>query len=285
VNILKVLALIVLFQSNNLLLADAKANNHQSSYQFISDSLHPTTVEKPPLPSVIEITKVPVVEVKAIKIDEGDEDYLSKEWWAVYISAALTLLTMALAVYTGLLWRSTNQVVLDTREATQMQLRAYVSIMHANFSPHRRHKDAEVPDNEFPAYFDIGIKNWGQTPAHELSVNINFHSVAINESLPEDFDYPDKVRDLGPGQLRRKRGVIVIAPGNAVTNTLALNESELQSIQSSLDHQINLYIYGWVRYKDIFGISRESQFCYLVGHFAHGNFSPLTHYHEHNVET
>jgi len=269
---------------NSVLSEPATNNTPPNSYGFIIDSVYSNINGAPKLQNPIEISKVPTIKIEPANPIIEETNYLSKEWLAVYLSAALTLITLSLAFYTFKLWHSTNQVVLDSREATQNQLRAYVNIMGANLSPYKDPFVGEVPGAP-PAYFDLAIKNWGQTPAHKFCVQVNFHSEPYGQPLPESFEYPDKERELGPGQQKKKRGVSVMAPDQSATFTPALNQEELTELEMSKNNQINLYIYGWVRYTDIFAIERESQFCYLVGHYAHGNFSPFTNYHEHNTAT
>lgn len=246
----------------------------KNTENFNFESLRYQATETYQLPHSIEITKIPIVNFKSV---QEENNYWSKEWIAIYVSLALTAITLSLAIYTYKLWQSTN-------EATIIQLRAYIGLVDVKFSPHR-HAVVENNASELPAYFDIGIQNQGQTPASNLTVHVNFHVAGFNEELPDDFEYPDYDRTPGLGQPKRKKSAAAVGAGYSVTNTLALNERELELINLSYQSQINLYVYGWIRYKDVFKIDRETQFCYLVGHHAHGNFSPLTYYHEHNVQT
>jgi hypothetical protein len=234
--------------------------------------------------NMVEISKLPVIKLETVSPVTEENDFYSKEWITVYLSAGLTFITLVLAFYTFRLWQSTNQVVQESRKASQNQLRAYVNIMGVGTSPHKDKQLAEI-HGSFPAYFDLAIKNWGQTPAHKLIIKTNFHTVPYGESLPVDFNFPDKIRERAFGQQNQKIGMTVLAPGNNITYTMAFNADELNDIQRSMNNEINLFVYGAVKYEDIFNIERVSLFCYLIGHFAHGDFSPFTIYHDHNNAT
>ena len=55
------------------------------------------------------------------KEHEQTRDYTSSEWWLVYVTAILTVVTLVLAIFTGNLWAS-------TKKTSEYELRAYVGV-------------------------------------------------------------------------------------------------------------------------------------------------------------
>lgn len=75
------------------------------------------------LPAIIEIFKTPVIQVETTDKTEKHRDYSDAEWWMVYLSGALALITISLAIYTARLWRETKTMVdsADTFSKDQLE--------------------------------------------------------------------------------------------------------------------------------------------------------------------
>ena len=138
------------------------------------------------LPFVIDIKSVPEPTEKE-KADNAAERHEKAESdsWLVKLTGAIAVATVALVVATGFLWWSTRQLVKDTQNSAERQLRAYVFI-----------EAMELQD------FSVGtrpklvfrLKNYGQTPAH--NVRVQFCSVI--SATWEDFAFKTELPGLIP---------------------------------------------------------------------------------------
>ena len=79
-------------------------------------------------PVEAELINAPGTRVEAASKKEGSQNFVSHEWWLVYLTAALAITTLALAAFTALLWKSTGNLVKGAEDTAKRQLRAYVWI-------------------------------------------------------------------------------------------------------------------------------------------------------------
>ena len=151
---------------------------------------------------------------------EHEHDYFSPEWFLVYITFLLALITGVLAFYTFRLWRATKKMV-DSADATAKR---QSSEMQASIAEAGRAATAmellvkssaesvatlkDVTARQMRAYLVVDInsglyqerdknikfevkpslKNAGQTPAHKLTYWATAKIMPF--PLPEGFDFP-----------------------------------------------------------------------------------------------
>ena len=82
------------------------------------------------------------------------------EWLIAICTGILAFVTARLVYYTKKLWASTGDLVAGAKDTAERQLRAYVAIETVSIN--------EVFAGGTP-YAEVRIKNFGQTPAYELS--------------------------------------------------------------------------------------------------------------------
>lgn len=161
--------------------------------------------------------------------------------------------TLALAVFTYRLWRSTQTLAVDAEKASrdtiaqmqkaeQRQLRAYVFL------------DRIVclkPNVTYPqmSQYRIIVKNSGQTPAHEVRT-LAAHSygpIGLKGRIPIPEPSEDATRDIIP------------AGGQLVTEIpdFALAPNETAAI---LAGKATIYLHGTILYRDVFGNEHYSNF-------------------------
>ena len=200
-------------------------------------------------PAVIELLKAPVIRVEATDKTEKHNDYASHEWWLVYLTAVLALTTVALAVYTALLWRATRKLVGDAKASSEKQLRAYVSVTPSfmwNF------------DRTTLVAIKCQLNNHGQTPAHDFFIESAGVSV-WPDPLPDGWEFPEPHKGVRPKN--------VIFPGS---NRLITPYSDRPFTQQEIDDSIfvgrgkRIYVFGTIKYKDAFGFDRWTTFCQSV---------------------
>lgn len=81
------------------------------------------TSEKQPTPAPvqIEILKAPVIQAETTDKTEKRNDYSSSEWWLVYLTFGLVLVTAALAIFTGYLYNATVNLGRDAKKSSDTQ--------------------------------------------------------------------------------------------------------------------------------------------------------------------
>lgn len=158
----------------------------------------------------------------------------------------LARLTAVLAVATGLLWLETRRAIIDTRKASERELRAYVmvTLTGARVDPTKK------------GLAGIGIHNRGKTPAHDVIVYWVM-SVAPHKAGKPQVDWynskascPDEsALLLGPDEYR-----------GVESECDPFTEEEVRSILSGEE---TLYVVGRVEYIDAFEEKRTTRFCHL----------------------
>lgn len=183
-------------------------------------------VSPPPAAPATDQRSVPFV----IHVDKWPEH--ETDWTA----AAVALFTLALAVVTYFLWRSTKALADEARNTSTRQLRAYV----------------------FPVQFEkligastnvrVTAKNFGQTPAYKIAMT-------AHAELAGSEDHLTPVTDAGPS-------FGILAP-SSVTTVLALERMAIPNTptQAEIDSAtFALYVHGLIAYTDTFGKKRWSRF-------------------------
>ena len=113
------------------------------------------------------------------------------------------------------------------------------------------------PRPTYPAFIAVTIENTGNTPARNLTVDVN--ACAIPAELPPDFSYPSFAKTLGSPTL--------IGPRAGSQITLPIEDVILGDVYA---RRRNLFVYGTVLYVDIFGRARQTQFCFRYNGFSLG---------------
>jgi len=75
---------------------------------------------------VVELSPSSILKIEASSKKDERHGYFSSEWWLVYITGFLSLITGGLATYTWKLWGATDKLVNGSEKIAEKQLRAYV---------------------------------------------------------------------------------------------------------------------------------------------------------------
>lgn len=143
----------------------------------------------------------------------------------------LTIFTGLLVLFTGLLWASTNDLVVGAQRTAKSQLRAYMA-----------QACIEPETNKFQ--MAVKVKNEGETPAKDTIIKI---FVSVIEPVTVNgikFNYVSN-----PQLLQRKQGFTAQVPID-------------QGAASARAANAKLYVYGEISYADIFLDSWITQFCF-----------------------
>lgn len=184
----------------------------------------------------------------------------NNRWWligrVIYMddTAAqwlMTLLTLAAVVLIFLTLRDTRQILTDTRNIGEAQVRAYLG-------PHDPTLVQELlPNGNLRA--KISYKNTGQSPAlkvtHETQVAF-IHSVNDVEIRADE--------GILPPILGQPKGSIADISGQGVYFDEVKTLTPVpQNFSELIDAGLAVaYVRDWIKYEDVFGITHESHFCF-----------------------
>jgi len=217
-------------------------------------------------PAVIEIGKSSVIQVEAT---EKHRNYTDSEWWLVYLTGALAVITFFLALYTGLLYRATVKLGKDAkatgdRQEIEVKKSREISKKAADAATQtvETMRDADGP-YLFPEFLRFKIRdgrptfvytfrNYGNTPA----VLNHFQDLMTFDPLTE---HPIFDQDLTARPEREN----VIPPKGDYTEIYAGFPSGVSYEQfvSRVNSGEKLHLIGRARYEDIFGRKYTKYFC------------------------
>jgi hypothetical protein len=148
------------------------------------------------------------------------------------------------------------------REALQTVQRAYMVV---ESQPHFVEVEKDPKSREITKYrFQMIMENLGNTPTSNLKYHVNI--VAINQPLPDDFQYPNFAHDgtvCGPNSPQKECADVYAAAGPKVmvwSPYLDLTSDYVSAIKQRGYH---VYFYGRVDYKDRFEWTppRVTEYC------------------------
>jgi hypothetical protein len=146
----------------------------------------------------------------------------------------------------------------DERE--QRSLRAYVGTDYKMFQLKCPSCDASSPQPTSAGaktdYFTVGLRNSGQTPAYDLSLTGTWKEMPFGQLLPKGFDYPE-TRNNNPAD----SGTLAVNPGDTIPGGCTLTPDEIAMVKRAKDHKATIYLYGDIKYRDVFGKHRLSPYC------------------------
>jgi len=154
-------------------------------------------------------------------------------------TSGLFVVTAILAFYTYRLWTSTKAMVTSANEHAERQLRAYVNLMESGVKLEE--------DNKL--HFGVSIKNFGNTPAHDLTCWYGWELRAAGEQPTLEQPTPDMIvarGSLGPSAENGMNGT-----------TTAISYDDFNRLSAGA---LTFWVYGQLLYKDVFGKQRRTDF-------------------------
>lgn len=191
----------------------------------------------------VKILPAPDADATAAKEEKKEQEKSNVDNIIAYSTLGLGIVTAVLAVFTGALWLATRKLVIDAKDTSKRQLRAYVNILQGKvFYPLE-------PANRT---FRIDIKNFGQTPAHEVSI--------VYKCIIREFPLTKPLEDITDEE---HKFFSVMGPTCIYTrDILALGNAEWGESKLA-DGTAAIYCFGEVRYRDTFNDNRITEFRYM----------------------
>lgn len=188
----------------------------------------------------------------------------NRDWLNKFLADPIHLLTFLLFLATCALYWATRQLVIGADKNAQMQLRAYVSMMHSE-------KISLSEDGSLTV--SVIAKNHGNTPAFNLmcSLNIDLHKWPLEIKL-DSPTFPEHASKS------------TLSPGESIHSFVEpkdkLNQKQIEAINRENGA---IVVWGEVRYTDVFGKPRKTSLClYSTGNdFNQGEFA----YHSHGNDS
>lgn len=181
-----------------------------------------------------------------------------------------TGVTLALLVVSYFTLRETHQLANTARDTEERQLRAYIGTNGFSF----RCPDCDNQDNWWPVVETqkpaaeaaiiapgnsqdiaiIHIKNFGQTPANNVTYTVNFKQMPPYQNIPIMFAYNDKTLSLPRNMI-----VQIVPPkafiggGQDASFSYPLTNEAISYIINARYLGFGFFIYGHIDYDTIFG--------------------------------
>lgn len=225
--------------------------------------------------SPVFITVIPPVSVESQAAKEAEKyrDYMSAEWWLIYITGFLVAATIGLMIYTARLWRATNTLAIDAKKTAERQARemqaslriaqesadaAKKTAQHMEIADRAYMKISHVPPGLVPVtpladYLDnqsrtyeivMDVRNIGKTPAELTRLSFNHIILLSGECLP---DVPPYNADIEEGAIKTiMHGTDAIFP----SPSFVMSGVDKDAIGAGTK---TLYVLGYADYIDHFG--------------------------------
>lgn len=200
----------------------------------------------------------PTQEVKAQQAATQNEQTRMLRWtmrWTAVAAVAGSAAFVAAAVYADISYKQWQQA----RDQERRQLRAYMVLTDlALYCP-------DCGDTTFvPSVQPISrnaivhrIENNGQTPAHQVSIVLNWWPViGSNQPLPKHFKFPDQ---KATGQI----SVSDVGRDKTKDGSSGIADKYVVTFKEAMTGVSTLYIYGHVDYCDIFDTPHSTGFCFV----------------------
>jgi hypothetical protein len=185
--------------------------------------------------------------------------------WAAEESERLATATLDATSHSDSAARSqhldTLNLIHQEEETSKRQLRAYLGVDRFEL------KAAGLTDPDYKPvdrvigyvhrdFLEVTLRNFGQTPAYDVHVWVNWQPTPFGQTLPSGFSYPDTGigTRLGP-MLSRE----VLNRDQTHTEMIAI--FDLSPFILTQRKLTMLYLYGHIDYRDIYGNKWQATFC------------------------
>jgi hypothetical protein len=186
------------------------------------------------------------------KAEHGCKPWWGPEWFLVWVTIGLVTITGTLAIYTGLLWRSTRDLVADAKDTSQRQLRAYVHPDTITLYDGSTLNPPRMNKANFPGVVFVW-RNTGETPAKDIVV---WSKVAV-------FAVRNEGKVKAPSSLQKEYPNTL---GRGITGNRSLWYRRALAPQQAADigaGRLGVYFYGRIEYRDIFAKNRWTNFKFV----------------------
>jgi hypothetical protein len=202
--------------------------------------------------------------------DDNEErrEKSSSDWWLVKLTGALAFIA---CLQTVVFWIQAGRLksTIDAMKAVERrQLRAYVGIesmgmecpsaASPNFDPNRD----EGPGFIFSDFSVISVKNFGQTPAYEVTVFAHRACTPFGVRLPRGYIDARDTDLISNDEVRISLSRFTLNSGQSEISKTVIKGVNIPIFKRVLTKEFQLFIFGRIYYKDIYGRAWRTKFCY-----------------------
>jgi hypothetical protein len=178
----------------------------------------------------------------------------------------IAVFTAVLAIATIKLWRATNSLweagerqLKHLEQTAERQLRAYVFVSSAKVDIHK--------DSNAAIEAIVVLRNFGSTPASNV---INVSGFAVSPypvtSMPDMTFTDQSFAAAGQTRLALPPGVPSVSPVPiAADPRYSTGEAKSELVAGLSNGTLIVFVYGEIRYTDIFGKARWTQYRFMMG--------------------
>lgn len=178
-----------------------------------------------------------------------------------------------LAILTGLLAIATFWLVLvvlcqlrDARETAKRQLRAYLGVEKLAFEcPGIRDKNYS-PSNHTTVglihkdFLVVRVRNFGETPARNVTVFAYFASTDYPQRLPDNFFLENDTDYISMAEIRSTLARFTLNKDQTDPSKSVL--TDISPLKLAASKKKLIYVYGRIYYRDIYDRPWRTKFCY-----------------------
>jgi hypothetical protein len=219
--------------------------------------------------SAIMVDQLDVVEIITMRLGEYASAALSSIGHIAYEhpSELVTAVFMAvLAVATIKLWRSTNSLwkaaerqLSHLERTTEVQLRAYIFVSSAKVDIHK--------DSNAAIEYIVVLRNFGSTPASNV-INVSGFAVCSYPvtSMPDMTITDQSFAAAGRPRLPLPSGVSSVSSVPLIMDPrYSTGEFKSELVARLSNGTLIAFVYGEIRYTDVFGKARWTQYRFMIG--------------------
>ena len=183
----------------------------------------------------------------------------------VSIYTALTLIIVGASIYSAQQAKISADAArlsaATAQDTEKQQLRAYVGVnsepiilrCDACDNPSKPIIEREYRDDNSVV---MEIQNFGLTPAYDTSVRLKWEINTSGIGPADDFAYPDD--QLGTNGV----GKFAMYPGQKRPSVVILDAQTIAFIQRARKHEMSMFYYGRIDYRDVFDEQTIVDFCF-----------------------
>ena len=165
------------------------------------------------------------------KISDANDRIADYTYW-------LTWLTFVTALASGGLWYLTGRTLKHSRETSERQLRAYIGVINMDVTVY------PLEGAEFAFIARIEMKNFGQTPANDMSI---WAEAVIAGPDAKPFDMTREPKRPAGGSIAFPTASLNVDKGWAISSA---------DKEALFKREKFVFLWGSVRYTDLFGTDR-----------------------------
>ncbi|MGA7789435.1 MAG: hypothetical protein WCA56_14870, partial [Xanthobacteraceae bacterium] len=181
-------------------------------------------------------------------------------------TAFIAIFTIVLGLFTVSVAAATNKLVEGAERAEKRELRAYVGVEKLAFEcpgikdHHYKPTDLITPGLIHKNYIVVTVRNFGQTPAYDVTVYAYFVPAKFAERLPDEFFEKNDEDIISMAETRPTLARFLLHKDQSEISKSAL--TDITPLKDAVAKKTQIYVFGRIYYRDIYDRPWRTKFCY-----------------------